>query len=220
MKRTVLEDSTEPAHPLPKVRLITQPHFGHKLRQAQQTIAVLRGEVAVSTWAEKVAKGQVSSMQSDLEEFKKYRDELEEEIAELQEAESVELQRLGAENVALTREVSQKNIEIRALQNLLKELGLLTVVSTQVADNVPSESAQGEKTDEAANENADQDAQSTVMRNQPARKDGDDNEDPFEREASVLRNLEANISKTTKLRADLLYMCRYKLYIGLSTDLL
>ena len=91
MKRTAPEDSTKPEHPLPvcclrmsfmtfsqfsvfcfqKVRLITQPDFGHELRQAQQTIAALKGEVAVSTWAEKVAKGKVSSLQSDLEDLRR-----------------------------------------------------------------------------------------------------------------------------------------------------
>ncbi|KAK7448103.1 SERTA domain-containing protein 3 [Stygiomarasmius scandens] len=183
MKRTAPEDSTKPEHPLPKVRLITQPHFGHELRQAQQTIAALKGEVAVSTWAEKVAKGKVSSLQSDLEDLRKYRDELEVEIEELQETESTELQRLGAENVTLTRQLSQKNIEIQALQNLLKELGLLSVVSTQVADNVPSESARGASAEknEAANESAETD------------------EDLFEREASVLRNLKANVNATYRV---------------------
>ncbi|KAK7433593.1 SERTA domain-containing protein 3 [Stygiomarasmius scandens] len=198
------EDSTEPAHPLPKVRLITQPQFGHELRQAQQTIAVLKGEVAVSAWAEKVAKGKVSSMQSDLDELRKCRDELEEEIAELQEAESVELQRLGAENVALTREVSRKNIEIHALQNLLKELGLLTV-STQT--QAPSKSVQDDNAekndDEATNENAetdeDQDAQSALTHNQRASTGGDNAEDLFEREASVLRNLETNVNTTYRV---------------------
>ncbi|KAK7442257.1 SERTA domain-containing protein 3 [Stygiomarasmius scandens] len=230
VKRTVPEDPTEPAHPLPKVRLITQPQFGHELCQAQQTIAVLKGEVAVSAWAEKVAKGQVSSMQNDLDELRKCRDELEEEIAELQEAESTELQRLGAENIALTREVSRKNIEIQALQNLLKELGLLTMVSTQTqapsksiqdedaekndettnkntetdeedqGAQAPSESARGEdaeKNDQATNENTETNEDQDVT--QHASKGRDNAEDLFEREASVLRNLEANVNTTYRV---------------------
>ncbi|KAK7452219.1 SERTA domain-containing protein 3 [Stygiomarasmius scandens] len=180
-KRAIPEDSTEPGHLLPKVRLITQPQFGHELRQAQQTIAVLKGEVAVSTWAEKAAKGKVSSLQSDLEDLRKYRDELEVEIEELQEAESMELQHLGAENITLTCELSRKNIEIQALQNLLKELGLLSVISTQVADNVPSsESARGEvaEKNEVANESTETNAnhQSAVPHKQPASESVDDNQ--------------------------------------------
>ncbi|THV01600.1 hypothetical protein K435DRAFT_793210 [Dendrothele bispora CBS 962.96] len=129
-KRSAPEEDS-PEH-LPKVRLVTQPRFDHELRRAQQKIAVLEGEVVGLKLAERVAQGQITSLQGDLEELRKHRDELEEEITELQDAESMELQRLGNENIAISRELTQKNIEIQTLHNLLRELGHLTIVSTTV----------------------------------------------------------------------------------------
>lgn len=59
-----------------KVRLISQPDFGHELRQAQLTIANLSGQVTQGEIAERTARGtivslreRVESLEGELSEF-------------------------------------------------------------------------------------------------------------------------------------------------------
>lgn len=47
---------------LQKVRLISQPDFGHELRQANLTIANLSGKVTAAELAEREARGKVDMM--------------------------------------------------------------------------------------------------------------------------------------------------------------
>ncbi|THU76233.1 hypothetical protein K435DRAFT_879509 [Dendrothele bispora CBS 962.96] len=81
-----IEENPQPAIevPLPKVRLVTQPRFGHELRRAQQTIADLFGQVAQLEWATRAAEQYADSLESDLEDLERERDELNEEVKSLQ----------------------------------------------------------------------------------------------------------------------------------------
>ncbi|KAK7459471.1 SERTA domain-containing protein 3 [Stygiomarasmius scandens] len=165
---------------LPKVRLISQPEFGHELRQAQQTNAELRGQVAHLEWTGRMAKNRVTKLENELAKLKNERDELAEDVKQLQGSESDEVQRLGTENVALSRRVSHNDIELQTLRNLVQALG----ISSEVANGVPLIPGH------SAVKNTEQDEVSVPLQNQ--NDDGtQDDEDPCERESSVLRNVEA-----------------------------
>ncbi|KAK7438095.1 SERTA domain-containing protein 3 [Stygiomarasmius scandens] len=167
---------------LPKVRLIAQPEFGHEFRQAQQTIAELRGQVAHLEWTGRMTKKHTTKLEEELVELGNERDELAEEVRQLQESESDEVQRLGTENITLSRRVSHSDIELQTLRNLVQALGLSEV--TNGISFIPGGSTGLDK--EEAVVSSGQNEEDTSRR-------GSDNEemDPCDRESSVLRNVEA-----------------------------
>ncbi|KAK7448405.1 SERTA domain-containing protein 3 [Stygiomarasmius scandens] len=171
-----------------KVRLVTQPEFGHELRQAQQTIAELKGQVIQWEWVGRTAKSRAARLEGELTKLKDERDKLAEEVMQLQESESDEVQRLGTENVALSRRASRNDVELQTLRNLVQALGLSEAANS--AFSVPGQSVDGEGGSSSGCGNKDE---SSSQKQDDGNREGSDNEeiDLCDRESSVLRSVEA-----------------------------
>ncbi|KAK7434488.1 SERTA domain-containing protein 3 [Stygiomarasmius scandens] len=173
---------------LPKVRLITQPEFGHEFRQAQQTIAELRGQVAHLEWSGRMAKKHATKLEKELVEVNSERDELAQEVKQLQESESDEVQRLGTENITLSRRVSHSDIELQTLRNLVRALGLSEVTNVI---SIPGRSTDLEKEKE--------DVVSSGQNEEDTSQSDNEEMDPCDRESSVLRNVEAEPARIHRI---------------------
>ncbi|KAK7457781.1 SERTA domain-containing protein 3 [Stygiomarasmius scandens] len=174
----------------PKVRLVTQPEFGHELRHAQQSIAELRGQVVHWEWTEQIARNRATKFEEELARLKDERDELVEELKKMQESESDEVERLGTENVALSRRVSQNDIELQTLRSLVQTLGLLEVANG-ISESIPARSTDLNKDGISASLSQNKEDDSTHEES--------DDEDPCERESSVLRNIETEPTRVHRV---------------------
>ncbi|THV00402.1 hypothetical protein K435DRAFT_794153 [Dendrothele bispora CBS 962.96] len=150
----VIEDTIPFLFPQ-KVRLITQPGFGHELRQAQQTIADLRGQVAHWEWEERKARRRAMKLEDDLAKLMDERDGLVEELKQMQESENDEVQRLGDENITLFRRVSHSDIELQTLRDVVQALTLSEV--TNGVSSIPGHLADTNKDEVSAHPSQDDD---------------------------------------------------------------
>ncbi|KAK7434694.1 SERTA domain-containing protein 3 [Stygiomarasmius scandens] len=175
---------------LPKVRLVTQPEFGHELRQAQQSIAELKGQVINWEWAERKARSRATKLEEELARLKDERDELVEEVKKMQGSENDEVQRLGTENVALSRRVSHNDIELQTLRSLVQTLGLSEAAND--VSSIPAHSADLHKEETFASLGQNNDDDRT-------HEESDDEKDPCERESSVLRNIETEPTRVHRV---------------------
>ncbi|THU88285.1 hypothetical protein K435DRAFT_866432 [Dendrothele bispora CBS 962.96] len=200
------------ADDLPKVRLITQPTFGHALREAQQTIADLDGEIVQLKLTEDTLEQtiadldgeivqlkltedtlgkQVIGLKNDLAQVGQERDELARELTEMQESESVEIQHLGAENTDLFRQILRSNIELQTLRNLLKAYD-----SDETTSVVPVLRNLESSNEHAVSKFQDEGQDVSTSQGQDHEIDHDD---PCERESSVLRNVRVESSTTHRV---------------------
>ncbi|THV05935.1 hypothetical protein K435DRAFT_789699 [Dendrothele bispora CBS 962.96] len=189
---------------LPKVRVVRQRDY-HELILQQQINSELNNKVSEMVSLAEESKHEIETLQDQVSILENLRDrlstevvELEDSVTELQNAENPQLDHLAKANTNLSRELYRKNIEIQTLRDLVRNFTALKV--TEKDSTISQENPNAEKGEDLVH--AKKTSQNVSMANgggsvsdKSSEKETLEN-NPFEREASVLRDIQPDMIPT------------------------